>query len=116
MLINKNMYILYLKRSAFILHWRPSFLKVKIEPLLVVHFCKLLVCCSPELIDQKTNIKHFLAIFRGPVENDGHFGRLLEFMKTLRDDYRGLLVCYSIRISGVMLRNSVCCELIQGYN
>jgi len=35
------------------------FFNVRIGPLPVMEFFKLLVCCSPDLIDQKTNIKLF---------------------------------------------------------
>jgi len=40
--------------------------------------------------------------------NDAHFGRHLEFMKTLHGDYCGLLVCYSTHISEATLNNSNC--------
>ena len=42
------------------------------------------------------------------LENDSHFGRHFEFMKTLQGDYRGCFSYYSTYISEATLKNSDC--------
>jgi len=48
-------------------------------------------------------------------ENDGHFGRHLEFLGLLQGDCPELLVCYSTDIPGPILKMSAPSELIQAY-
>ena len=50
------------------------------------------------------------------MENDGHFGRHLGFLKELQGDFQGLLVCYSTHIPGPILKNSALCELFPPSN
>jgi len=45
-------------------------------------------------------------------ENDGHFGRQLEFLGKLQGDSPGLLVCCSTGFSGPILKISACSELV----
>src|SRR6218665_149306 len=48
-------------------------------------------------------------------ENDGHFGRHLEFLGLLQGDCPQLLVCYSTDIPGPILKISASSELVQSY-
>ena len=48
-------------------------------------------------------------------ENDGHFGRHLEFIGKLQRDSPGLLVCYSADFSGPVLKFSACYEKCPGF-
>ena len=50
------------------------------------------------------------------MENDGHFGRHLGFLKELQEDFRGLLVCYSTHIPGPILKISASYELFSPFN
>ena len=45
------------------------------------------------------------------MEDDGHFGRHLGFLKELQGDFRGLLLCYCTHIPAPILKNSASYEL-----
>jgi len=42
------------------------------------------------------------------LENDGYFGRHLQHLKKLQENYRKHLICYSTHTSGAGLKHSDC--------
>lgn len=72
---------------------------------------------------QKHIFRHFNHVFMsnsskvmGNSWNGGHLGRHLELRKTLKGDFRGLLVCYSWYGPASFLKNSACYQKCPGSN